>query len=76
MKIIDIEEFSKNIIGQVKFNYSIKKLNWFNIGGKTKIYFSPETLNELISFLDIKKRITVGEGPRGFGNFIGPNLFK
>ena len=53
MKIIDIEEFSKNIIGQVKFNYSIKKLNWFNIGGKTKIYFSPETLNELISFLKL-----------------------
>ena len=26
--------------------------------------------------LNIKKRITVGEGPRGFGNFIGPNLTK
>ncbi len=30
---------------------NLKKSNWFNIGGKTKAYFKPESLNELISFL-------------------------
>ena len=28
-------EFSEN----VKFDYNLKKKNWFNIGGNTKIYF-------------------------------------
>ena len=28
-------EFNENI----KFDYNLKKKNWFNIGGNTKIYF-------------------------------------
>ena len=32
-------------------DYDIKKKNWFNIGGKTKIYFKADTLKELIKFL-------------------------
>jgi UDP-N-acetylmuramate dehydrogenase len=33
------------------FNYYLKKSNWFNIGGKTKIYFKPDNLSDLILFL-------------------------
>ena len=40
-------EFNNN----VKFDYDLKKKNWFNIGGKTKIYFKASNLKDLISFL-------------------------
>ena len=43
------KKFGKNIY----FNYSLKKLNWFNIGGNTKIYFKPNSLNDLIKFLKL-----------------------
>ena len=42
-------EFRKNI----KFDYNLKKKNWFNIGGNTKIYYKAENLKELIKFLKI-----------------------
>ncbi len=53
MNILDIEKFSKNIDGSIFFDFDIKKLNWFNIGGKTKIFYKPSSLNELINFLKI-----------------------
>ena len=51
MQIDKLENFSKEIKGKLVFNYDLKKTNWFNIGGKTKVYFKPKSLNELISFL-------------------------
>ena len=42
-------EFKEN----VKFDYNLKKKNWFNIGGNTKIYYKAENLKELIRFLKI-----------------------
>ena len=42
-------EFKQNI----KFDYSLKKKNWFNIGGNTKIYYKADNLKELIKFLKI-----------------------
>ena len=42
-------EFKENI----KFDYNLKKKNWFNIGGNTKIYYKAENLKELIKFLKI-----------------------
>jgi len=51
IQIDKLENFSKKIKGKLAFNYDLKKSNWFNIGGKTKAYFKPEDLNELISFL-------------------------
>ena len=42
-------EFKQNI----KFDYNLKKKNWFNIGGNTKIYFKADNLKELIKFLKI-----------------------
>ena len=40
-------EFSENL----KLNYDLKKKNWFNIGGKAKIYYKAKNLKELIKFL-------------------------
>ena len=42
-------EFKQNI----KFDYNLKKKNWFNIGGSTKIYYKADNLKELIKFLKI-----------------------
>jgi len=53
MNIKDIEEYSKTISGKILFDYEIKKKNWFNIGGKAKIFFKPEKLQELIEFLKL-----------------------
>ena len=47
----DLDIFSKNIKGKIKFNYSMKNHTWLNIGGNAKIFFIPETLSELREFL-------------------------
>jgi UDP-N-acetylmuramate dehydrogenase len=51
IQIDKLGNFSKKIKGKLVFNYDLKKTNWFNIGGKTKVYFKPESLSELVSFL-------------------------
>ena len=48
---INIEDLSVEFNDSVKFNHDLKKKNWFNIGGKTKIYFKASNLKELINFL-------------------------
>jgi len=48
------DEFKENLI----IDHDIKKKNWFNIGGKTKLFFKADTLNDLISFI---KRINKEE---------------
>ena len=53
MKINDIEKLVSDIDGDIFFNYDLKKLNWFNIGGKAKIFFKPNTLKSLVEFLNI-----------------------
>jgi len=45
-----IFEFKQNI----KFDFNLKKKNWFNIGGNAKIYYKADNLKELIKFLKIK----------------------
>ena len=55
MNIKDFENKFKNFDGRIYFNYSLKKLNWFNIGGSAKIYFKPNTLQDLIEFLKLSK---------------------
>ena len=39
MNLEDIKLFSSNTDSKLFFDYDLKKLNWFNIGGKTKIFF-------------------------------------
>ena len=46
-----LKKFSNEISSKIYFNYDLKKSNWFNIGGKTKIYFKPDNLPDLILFL-------------------------
>ena len=51
MLIEDIKKFSTEIKSKFNFDYDLKKSNWFNIGGKTKVYFKPELLSDLVLFL-------------------------
>ena len=51
MQIEKIKEFSNEINSKFYFDYNLKKSNWFNIGGKTKVYFKPESLSDLLLFL-------------------------
>ena len=48
---INLEKLSSEFNNNVKFDYDLKKKNWFNIGGKTKIYYKADNLKELINFL-------------------------
>ena len=56
MDIKNFENKFKNFNGKIYFNYSLKKLNWFNIGGDAKIYFKPDTFQNLIEFLKLYKK--------------------
>ena len=44
-----LEEFNKDI----KFDYELKKKTWFNIGGKSKIFYKANNLKDLVKFLKI-----------------------
>jgi len=66
MKVNEIIKFSNEINSKIYFDYDLKKSNWFNIGGKTKVYFKPESLSDLIIFLkkfgDNEKIFILGAG--------------
>ena len=46
-----IKKFSEKISSKIQLNYNLKNLNWFNIGGKAKVFFKCENLNDLNLFL-------------------------
>jgi len=53
-----LSEFGDN----VRFEYDLKKKNWFNIGGKSKIYYKADNLKDLVNFLkkiDNKEKVFV-----------------
>ena len=50
MKINKLKKLLKDFGEDVKFNYDLKK-NWFNIGGKSKVYYKANNLKDLVNFL-------------------------
>ena len=67
-----LSEFKDNL----KINYDLKKKNWFNIGGKAKIYYKADNLKELIKFLkkiENKEKIFILGG--GSNTLITDNMF-
>ena len=53
MELKDIENFKNKFKSDLFFNIDVKKLNWFNIGGKSKIFFKSKNLIELKEFLKL-----------------------
>ena len=53
MEIEDLKKVALSIDGNMTFDHNINKLNWFNIGGKVKIFFKPNSLKGLIEYLKL-----------------------
>ncbi len=51
MEIKHLKELLNEFGNSVKFEYDLKKKNWFNIGGKSKVFFKADNLKELANFL-------------------------
>ena len=62
----DLKELIKEFSDNLKLDYDLKKKNWFNIGGKTKVFYKANNLKELIKFLkkiqDKEKIFILGAG--------------
>jgi UDP-N-acetylmuramate dehydrogenase len=48
---VDQKEFIDEFGDNFRLDYDLKKKNWFNIGGKTKVFYKADNLKELIKFL-------------------------
>ena len=62
MKIEEIRDLFKEKDLKIKFEEDLKKKNWFNIGGKAKVFYIANDLSELIYFLkkiDQKEKIFI-----------------
>ena len=76
MNINQLKELLADFSDDIKFEYDLKKKNWFNIGGKTKVYYNANNLKELINFLkkiDNRKKIFVLGA--GSNTLITDNIF-
>ena len=76
---MQVNELKKLLIGfgeNVQFEYDLKKKNWFNIGGKTKVFFKADNLKDLVNFLkklNNKERLFILGA--GSNTLITDNLF-
>tara|TARA_B100000963_G_scaffold161951_1_gene140840 strand:- start:6311 stop:7219 length:909 start_codon:yes stop_codon:yes gene_type:complete len=76
MEIDQLKSLLKNFGENVKFEYDLKKKNWFNIGGKTKVFYKANDLKDLVEFLkkiDGKEKIFILGA--GSNTLISDNLF-
>ena len=51
MQIDQLKEILKEFGENVKFDHDLKKKNWFNIGGKSKVFYKANNLKSLVNFL-------------------------
>ena len=66
MKKSELKDLLINFGDDVEYDYDLKKKNWFNIGGKTKVFYKAKNLKDLVSFLkklnDKEKLFILGAG--------------
>ena len=67
-----LKDFDKNVI----YDQDLKKKNWFNIGGKSKVFYKAENLRDLVKFLKVldnnEKIFIIGAGSN---TLISDNIF-
>jgi len=51
MKIDKLKNLLSEFNDNVRFEHDLKKKNWFNIGGKAKLFYKADDLKELVKFL-------------------------
>ncbi len=76
MKISELKKLLGEFEDNLKFEQDLKKKNWFNIGGKTKVFYKANDLKELVKFLkkiDNNERIFILGA--GSNTLITDNLF-
>ena len=77
MLVQEIKKFSEKTSINFNFNYDLKKSNWFNIGGKTEVYFKPESLSNLVTFLrEFGKKEKIFVLGAGSNTLISDNVFN
>ena len=63
---INLKELSSEFSNNLKLDCNLKKKNWFNIGGKAKVFYKADNLKNLIKFLkkipDTEKIFVLGAG--------------
>ena len=67
-----LKDFDKNVI----YDQDLKKKSWFNIGGKSKVFYKAENLKDLVKFLKVldnkEKIFIIGAGSN---TLISDNIF-
>ena len=48
---INLKELELEFKDNLKLDYDLKKKNWFNIGGKSKVFYQAKNLKDLVNFL-------------------------
>ena len=76
MNIEQLKKKLKEFGDSVRFEYDLKKKNWFNIGGKSKVFYKADNLKDLINFLkrlnNEEKIFILGAGSN---TLVNDNLF-
>ena len=76
MRLNELKDLLNEFGDNIKFEYDLKKKNWFNIGGKSKIFYKADNLKDLLNFLnklDNKEKIFILGA--GSNTLITDNLF-
>ena len=76
MQIHQLKDLLKDFDKNVTYDQELKKKSWFNIGGKSKVFYKAENLKDLVKFLkllDNKEKIfIIGAGSN---TLISDNIF-
>ena len=51
MQIFELKNKLKEFGANVRYEHDLKKKNWFNIGGKTKVFYKADNLKDLVNLL-------------------------
>ena len=76
MQISELKNILKEFGTNVRYEHDLKKKNWFNIGGKSKVFYKADNLKELVNLLkklNKKEKIFVLGG--GSNTLIKDELF-
>ena len=76
MKIKELKDLLSEFGDCVKFEENLKKKNWFNIGGETKVFYKANNLKQLIRFLrKLNKKEKIFILGAGSNTLISDDLF-